>query len=89
MFQDRDEELKRLEQALLEEDKETEEAEEEEEETEEEWEEEEEATEDEEAEDTFTPQPQNPRFLIAMVLLVTAGVLLFLAYLLAKKEGLL
>ena len=85
MFQDRDKELKRLEQALLEEEEETEPEEEEEpEEYEEEFEEESEDEEEQEAE-----PPQNPRALIAVVLLVTAGVLLFLAYLLAKREGLI
>ena len=82
MFADRDEALKQLEEALLdEEETEEEEPEEEEEETEED---------EEEAEDlpADTP-PQNPRAMIAAVLLVTAGVLLFLAYLLAKQEGLL
>ena len=82
MFEDRDEALKQLEEALLdEEETEEEEPEEEEEETEED---------EEEAEDlpADTP-PQNPRAMIAAVLLVTAGVLLFLAYLLAKQEGLL
>lgn len=85
MFQDRDKELKRLEQALLEEEEETEPEEEEEpEEYEEEFEEE---SEDEEAQEA--EPPQNPRALIAVALLVTAGVLLFLAYLLAKREGLI
>ena len=85
MFQDRDKELKRLEQALLEEEEETEPEEEEEpEEYEEEFEEESEDEEEQEAE-----PPQNPRALIAVVLLVTAGLLLFLAYLLAKREGLI
>ena len=82
MFEDRDEALKQLEEALLdEEETEEEEPEEEEEETEED---------EEEAEDlpADTP-PQNPRAMIAAVLLVTAGVLLFRAYLLAKQEGLL
>lgn len=83
MFQDREKELKRLEQALLEEEEEPE-KEEEPEEYEEEFEEESEDEEEQEAE-----PPQNPRALIAVVLLVTAGLLLFLAYLLAKREGLI
>ena len=84
MFEDRDEALKQLEEALLDE-------EEPEEEKPEEEEEEEETEEDEEEAEELpadTP-PQNPRAMIAAVLLVTAGVLLFLAYLLAKQEGLL
>ena len=42
-----------------------------------------------EDEDADPAPPQNPRTLIAIVLLVTASVLLFLAYLLAKREGLI
>lgn len=87
MFQDREKELKRLEQALLEEEEEEEpEKEEEPEEYEEEFEEE---SEDEDEEEQEAEPPQNPRALIAVVLLVTAGLLLFLAYLLAKREGLI
>ena len=86
MFQDRDEELKRLEQALLEEEEEEAEAEEETYDGESECEEEYEEAESEEPE---TLPSQDPRRLVATVLLVTAGVLLFLAYLLARREGLI
>ena len=88
MFRDREEELERLNRELMEaEDEEDEEEEEEDEEEEELWDEDEDEEPEEESE-ADTPQ-QSPRALIAIVLLVTAGVLLFLAYLLAKREGLL
>ena len=86
MFRDTEEELDRLNRELLEdEDEDEEEADEEEEDLDEEADEES-LPEDWEEDDA---PPQNPRALIAIVLLVTTGVLLFLAYLLAKREGLL
>ena len=89
MFRDREEELERLNRELMEaEEEEAEEEEEEEAEEEEELWDEDEDEEPEEESEADTPQ-QSPRALIAIVLLVTAGVLLFLAYLLAKREGLL
>ena len=100
MFEDREQELDRLNRQLLEEAEEEEECEEEE--YEEEYDEDAEAVSDyeafnsdttdvdlEEYSDRVYREPPSRKGILAAVLLATAVVLLFLAYLLAKKGGLL
>ena len=88
MFKDAKEELERLSRQLLEE----EEYEEDEEEAEEAEEEEEYDATEEEPEALTQPEPEPRRNgwgLVAAILLLTAGVVLLLAYAMAKRGGLL
>ena len=97
MFRDREKELDRLNRQLLEEDEEEQEAADEEqvEEPEEEQPDYDAYNGDttdvdlEDYSDRVYEEPPSRKALVAAVLLVTAAVLVFLAYLLAKKEGLI
>ena len=91
MFQDAKEELERLNRQLLEEDDEEEYDEEDEYEEDEEEYEEDEAQEDEDTTpEDLEQEPQRSGWgLVSAILLLTAGVILLLAFLLARRGGIL